>query len=96
MGGSDRATFTATLCWEERNVRVVATRGGRIKERGKSPLTSGASGSMMNDQRSSLLCLTALRLMARLALVAAYSKGRRSGSNRERANDTGLAVSPIS
>jgi hypothetical protein len=51
---------------------------------------------MMNDQRSSLLCLTALRLMARLALVAAYSKGRRSGSNRERANDTGLAVSPIS
>jgi hypothetical protein len=88
--------FTATLCWDERNVRVAATHGGRIKEKGKSPLTGGASGSITNDQRSSLLCLTALRLMARLALMAAYSRGRRSGTNRERANDTGLAVSPIS
>jgi hypothetical protein len=96
VGGSDRAAFTVTLCWEERNVRVAATRGGRIKEKGKSPLTGRASGIITNDQRLSLLCLTALRLMARLALVAAYSGGRRSGSNHEHANDTGLAVSPIS
>jgi hypothetical protein len=33
VGGSDRATFTATLCWEGRNVRVTAARGGRIKEK---------------------------------------------------------------
>jgi hypothetical protein len=36
-------------------------------------LTARALGSIMNDQRSLLLCLMALRLMARLALVAAYS-----------------------
>jgi hypothetical protein len=30
-----------------------------------------------------LLLLTALRLTARLALVAAYSWGKRSGNNRE-------------
>jgi hypothetical protein len=34
--------------------------------------------------------------MARLALVAAYSKGKLSFSNRERANDAGLAASLIS
>jgi hypothetical protein len=50
----------------------------------------------MNDQRSSPLCLTALRLMARLALVAAYSHGRRLEKNREHASDTGLAASLIS
>jgi hypothetical protein len=33
-----------------------------------------------------------LRLTARLALVAAYSLGKRSYSNRERASDTGLAA----
>jgi hypothetical protein len=47
--------------------------GKGIKEKGKNPLTSGPSGSMTNDQRSSLLVLTALRLTARLALVAAHS-----------------------
>jgi hypothetical protein len=73
----------------------MARRGG-IKEKGESPLTGGASGSITNDQRSSLLCLTALRLMARLALVAAYSRGRRSCTNRECANDTGFAASLIS
>jgi hypothetical protein len=96
VGGSDRAAFTVTLCWEERNVRVAAARGGRIKEKGKSPLTGGASGSIMNDQRSSLLYLTALRLMARLDRVAAYSRGRRLCTNRERASATGLVVSSIS
>jgi hypothetical protein len=65
-------------------------------KKGENPLTGGASGSIMNDQRSSSLCLTALRLMARLALVAAYSRGRRSETNRERASDTGLAASFIS
>jgi hypothetical protein len=44
---------------------------------------------MMNDQRSSLLCLKALRLTAHLALVAAYSRGKRSEKNREHASDTG-------
>jgi hypothetical protein len=96
MGESDRAAFTVTLCWEEQNVRVAAIRGGRKKEKGKRPLTSEALGSITNDQRSSSLCLTALRLMARLARVATYSRGKRSCTSRERTNDTGLAVSPIS
>jgi hypothetical protein len=52
--------------------------------------------SITNNQRSSLLFLTALRLMARLALVAAYSGGRRSWTNRERTSAIGLAVSSIS
>jgi hypothetical protein len=45
------------------------------REQGKeqSPLTARASGSMTNDQSSSLLYRPALRLMACLALVAAYS-----------------------
>jgi hypothetical protein len=38
-----------------------------------SLLTAGASGSMTNDQRSSRPCGTDLRLIACLALVAAYS-----------------------
>jgi hypothetical protein len=38
----------------------------------------------------------ALRLMARLALVAAYSRRKRSCTNRERARGTGLVVSLIS
>jgi hypothetical protein len=59
-------------------------------------LTCGASGSITNDQRLSSLCLTALRLMARLARVAAYSRGKRSCTNRECASDTGSAVSSIS
>jgi hypothetical protein len=67
VGGSDHAAFTVTLCWEERNVRTTMARRGGIKEKGESPLTGGASGSITNDQRSSSLCLTALRLMARLA-----------------------------
>jgi hypothetical protein len=71
-------------------------RRGGIKENGESLLTGGASGSITNDQKSSLLCLTALRLMARLALVAAYSRGKRLCTNHERASDTGLAVSLIS
>jgi hypothetical protein len=54
------------------------------------------SGSITNDQRPSLIFLTALRLTARLALVAAYSGGRRSWIDRERASATGLAVSSIS
>jgi hypothetical protein len=75
VGGSDRAAFTATLCWEVRNVRVVAAHGRRIKEKGKSSLTDRPSGSITNDQRSSLLFLTALRLIAHLALVTLYSRG---------------------
>jgi hypothetical protein len=49
VGGSDRAAFTTTLCWEGRNVRVAVACGERIKEKGKSPLTGGASGSITND-----------------------------------------------
>jgi hypothetical protein len=45
--------------------------------------------------QSSLLFLTALRLIARLALVDVYSGGRRSCINREHARATGLAVSSI-
>jgi hypothetical protein len=63
-----------------------------MKKRG-CLLIGGASGSITNDQRSSSLCLTALRLMARLARVAAYSRGKRLCTNRERASDTGSAVS---
>jgi hypothetical protein len=61
----------------------------RERGKGESLLTAGASGSITNDQRSSLLCHPALRLMARLTLVAAYSGGKRSFSNREHANDVG-------
>jgi hypothetical protein len=43
-----------------------------------------------------LLFLMALRLMACLALVAAYSCGRWSGSSRDCASATGLAASLIS
>jgi hypothetical protein len=64
------------------------------KSKGGSLLTDRASGSITNDQRSSMSCLKALRLMARLALMAAYSRGKRSCSNHERANDTGLASCP--
>jgi hypothetical protein len=49
-------------------------------------LTDWASGSITNDQRSSSLCGTALRLIARLARVAVYSLGKRSCSSRERAH----------
>jgi hypothetical protein len=45
----------------------------REREREEGLLTTWVSGSITNDQRSSLLCRPALRLMARLALVAAYS-----------------------
>jgi hypothetical protein len=68
----------------------------RSKGKGRRLLTGGASGSITNYHRSSSLCLTALRLMACLALVAAYSQGKRSCTNRERASDTGLAILPIS
>jgi hypothetical protein len=51
---------------------------------------------MTNDQRSSLLLLTGLRLMARIALVAAYYWKKWLGSNRERARATGSAASSIS
>jgi hypothetical protein len=63
--------------------RCVAREWGKEK----SLLTAGASGSITNDQRSLLLYRPALRLIARLALVAMYSGGRRSFSSRERAND---------
>jgi hypothetical protein len=59
-------------------------------------LTGWVSGSITNDQSSSSLCGTTLRLTTRLARVAAYSLRRRSCSSRERANDVGLAVSLIS
>jgi hypothetical protein len=62
----------------------------------ESLLTAGALGSITNDQRSSLLCHPAMRLMAHLALMAAYSDRKWSFSNRERANDVGLAASLIS
>jgi hypothetical protein len=55
-------------------VRIASARHERVKE-GGSLLTVGASGSITNDQRLSLSCLTALRLMACLALVASYSRG---------------------
>jgi hypothetical protein len=49
---------------------------------------------MTNDQRSSLLFF-ALRLTTRLALVAAYSGGKRSCSSRECTSATGSAASSI-
>jgi hypothetical protein len=66
------------------------------KGRRKTVLTGSASGSITNDQRSSSLCGTDLRLIARLARVAAYSLGKHFCSSHERANDTGLAASLIS
>jgi hypothetical protein len=51
---------------------------------------------MVNTQSAVLSTLMALRLMERLALVAAYSCGRRSGSGRDCASALGSAVSSIS
>jgi hypothetical protein len=59
-------------------------------------LTGWPSGSITNDQRSSSLCGTDLRLIVHLTLVDTYSLRRCSCSIRERANDTGLFASLIS
>jgi hypothetical protein len=64
--------------------------------RRRGALTGGASGSITDDQRSSSLCDTHLRLTARLTLVAAYSGRRHSYSSWEHASDEGLAASLIS
>jgi hypothetical protein len=66
----DRAAFTVTR-EQEKGQTSPAHRKRMAGEKTEALLTSGPSGSMANDQRSSSLCLTALRLMARLALVAA-------------------------
>jgi hypothetical protein len=68
----------------------------KTREEGRGPLTVGASGRITNNQRSSLLCGTNLTLIAHLALIVAYSGGRRSCSSREHASDVGLAASLIS
>jgi hypothetical protein len=70
--------------------RTGRTRGGG------SPLTNGPTGSMINTQRAASSLRAALRSMARRARVAAYSRGRRSGSNRDYASATGSASSCIS
>jgi hypothetical protein len=59
-------------------------------------LTGPVSGSITNDHRSSSLCCTTLRLIARLAHVAAYPLVSGSCSSHDRVNDTGLATSLIS
>jgi hypothetical protein len=51
---------------------------------------------MVNAQSAVSSVLMALRLTARLALVAAYSRGKRSGSSRVCASATRSAVSSIS
>jgi hypothetical protein len=51
---------------------------------------------MENDQSVASSLLMTMRLTARLALVAAYSCGRRSGSSRDCASATGSAISSIS
>jgi hypothetical protein len=51
---------------------------------------------MVNAQRASSSFRAALRSMARLARVAAYSRGKRSGSNRDCTSATGSASSCIS
>jgi hypothetical protein len=53
-------------------VKTTLVRRKRPRREG-SLLTAGASGSMMNNQTSSRPCGTDRRLIARLALVAAYS-----------------------
>jgi hypothetical protein len=84
VGGSDRAACMVTLCCRKLSV-PTSTRCENLK-RGGDHLPSG---SITNDQRSSWLCGTNLRLTARLALVASYSGSRRSYSSRERVNDVG-------
>jgi hypothetical protein len=51
---------------------------------------------MVNAQSAVSSTLMALRLTARLALVAAYSCGKRPSSSRNCASATGSAVSSIS
>jgi hypothetical protein len=48
MGGSDRAAFMATLCWEEFNVRAAAARHRGIKEKGGA-LLGTALGVPLNN-----------------------------------------------
>jgi hypothetical protein len=45
VGGSDRAVFTATLCWEERSARVTAARRGGMKEKGEAYSPAGRRGA---------------------------------------------------
>jgi hypothetical protein len=59
-------------------------------------LTSGPSGSIVNAQSAVSMILVALRLTARLALVAAYSREKRWGRSRGCVSATGSAVSSIS
>jgi hypothetical protein len=53
-------------------------------------------GSMANAQRTASSLRATLRSMACRARVAAYSRGKRSGSNRDCASATGFASSCIS
>jgi hypothetical protein len=63
---------------------------------GGSPLTNEPTGSMVNAQRDASSFRPALRSMARRARVAAYSRGKRLGINRDYASTTGSASSCIS
>jgi hypothetical protein len=76
VGGSDRATFTTLICKTEeadeasKHASILQT-GKRRK--GRTPLTSGPTRSMVNAQSVASSFRPDLRSMARRARVAAYS-----------------------
>jgi hypothetical protein len=97
MGGSFRAAFTAITCRGRVKLQIMTMLHESIdRRRAGTLLTSGPSGSMANDQSATSSVLMTLWLTARLALVAAYSRGRRSSSSRDCATATGSVVSSIS
>jgi hypothetical protein len=97
VGGSDRAAFTALICKGAGKIsrHANAPRIGRRRGSG-GPLTNGPTGSMVNAQSVASLFRPGRRSMARRARVAAYSRGKRPGSNCDYANATGSASSCIS
>jgi hypothetical protein len=66
------------------------------KEKEKFLLTNWPTGSMANAHRAVSSLRPTLRSMARHARVAAYSRGKRSGSSRNSTNAMGFALSSIS
>jgi hypothetical protein len=82
VGGSDRVVFTALICKGTGKIsrHDNASRISRTKGSG-GPLTNGPTGSMANTRSVVSSFRLVQRSMARRARVAAYSHGKRPGTN---------------
>jgi hypothetical protein len=89
VGGSDRAAFTALICKGTGNIsrRDNASRINRTKGSG-GPLTNESTGSMANTRSVVSSFRLVRRSMAHRARVAAYSHGKRLGTNCDCASAT--------